>query len=184
MLRHQILHEENVRFRAKNSSNSNCIHPILSYSGLWDLVANAPTEHLTSVFYCEMTLHGWLCLCQCNSAPLPAFNETTHVCLAWTGMALASIVCIYGIKTASQLPSKRASHCWQGNMFFPFSFIYFAQFSILFCQTYYHQVGWSRVGQGITYHNFHKGFKGSTMGQGRQGSQREPRDRCRVHLYP
>jgi len=40
------------------------------------------------------------------------------------------------------------------------------------------------AGWGKAYHNLHKGFKGSTMGQGRQGSQREPRDRCRVHLYP
>ena len=59
------------------------IHPILSYRGLWDLVANAPNEHLTNVFYCEMILHGWLCLCQYNSAPLPPCGMCVWPGLAW-----------------------------------------------------------------------------------------------------
>ena len=61
-------------------------------------------------------------------------------------------------KNISLLASKYSS--------FLFHFFFCLNFHMLFYQPCYHQVGWSRVGQGIAYHNPHKGFKGSTMGQG------------------
>ena len=102
-----------------------------------------------------------------------------HVCLTWTGMALASIIYIYGGKTASLFPSKRTSRCWQVNIHLSFFISFFAWISI--CYFTNHVIirlvgaGWGKALPIITRT---RGSKGAQWAKGPQGAQREPRDRC------